>query len=594
MAMRLNVQYGLVATEGVYAAIPYKFAKTPVHDARYSNVDAAGILTVLASLHTAHLSAAATAALDRALVEVRGKGTVPRDERTRRLLYAVLVALPQVVFYENQTVVSFLDVIGIANAFAAFSGTMAFGLPLPAFKDARRRYVPEEAGGLLAVAPDVNGIELVERHVVNARREFVAGEPGPDRAAAVVRLLKARAEARPEALGARRQMVIVDACGEFGMVDSAFLRAARTFTASGELGEGGDVVYYEHKHSRGTDAVLAADADGCVVIDNLTTLTCASQAFYRLRGIDYGRQTVTFYVCGAKKMDGAALYELLAANDEARSLRSAVRGAMQEARAAMPKAGYSDFIFKNETSEDVGGTQTSQNQQTNRQTNRQQQQSVTIETNRCVNAKGDPTDIDPFVLYSAAEYGERHLEVSKLLGALRDTNVGVSPLLMYAGENPTRVEHAFAVLRTKPPTVVLCALVEVWAVAPDDSKRRPAASFYAKGGMLLRGSDAAAGDVLFGRYLCGDVLAYPEQRALLQHLKGAYAAKEEQIYKVLSCLRLAGLIENRSGLLHGLSTTTQWASQSEVEPPQVALVRAILDGSWPVPYGVPRRRQFIV
>jgi hypothetical protein len=309
----------------------------------------------------------------------------------------------------------------------------------------------------------------------------------------------------------------------------------------------------------------------------LCTASCTTH-----RGIDYGRQTVTFVVCGdGTRLDGAALYALLAANDAARALRSAARGAKQKARAEIPKAMNADFIFKNDTSEDVDGTQTSQNRQTNRQTNRQQQQSVSIATSDCVNAAGDPTGVDPFVLYSKDEYKTRKLGVSKLLGALRDTNVSVSPLLMYAGKHPTRVEHAFAVLHTKPCTVVLCALVEVWAVAPDDSKRRSRASFYAKGGMLLRGNPAAAGDVLFGRYLCGDVLAYPDQQELLHHLRRAYRGEEARIHEVLSCLRLAGLIEGRSGLLNGLSTDRNWAIRTDAEPPQVALVRQILDGSWP-------------
>jgi hypothetical protein len=592
--MRLNVQYGLVDTEGVYAAIPYKYADTPMHDSRYSNVDAAGTLAVLAALHTAALSPAAVAALERAMVEVVGKTARATlraaTEETRRLLFAVLVALPQVFYYPSQTVLSFLDALGVADAFAAFSGTMAFGLPLPALdaSDPRHRYVPQAVGGLLAVAPDKTGIALVERHVRAARCEFVPGEPSAGRANQVVAWL--------EALGRDRQLVIVDACGEFGMVDSAFLRAARTFDELGELRAGGGVVYYAHKHSRGTDAALDVDAAGQVVVDENTTLTRASQAMYRLRGIDYGTQTVTFVVCGLSEMSGSALYDRLVANDTARSARSAQRARVQAERAEMPKHGEGDFAFANAPDDDVEGTQQQQQQQ-------QQQQHLAHDPRdtSCIRASGVPEGLDPFVLYEPADYARRELGASSLLAALRDTSVHVSPLLMYTHRDPAHgvLEHAFAVLRGTPRTVALCAQVEVWAVKPDDAGRRREASFYTKSGALLRGAPADPGDVLFGRYLCDDALAHGEQAAFLAYMRSRYATKRARarIYEVLSCLRRARLIDDgRGGALGSLSSDPDWARVSDSEPAEVALVRSVLDGTWPAPhaaYGAHRRRRFI-
>jgi hypothetical protein len=629
--MRLGVNFGLVDTEGVYLALPYKFAGAPAHQARYKHVDLSAVLTARASLAACKergLSVSARAELRRALVQIAGHANAERivrkaDQTQTFRLYAALVALRQVRFYASEVVVSFLDVLGIADTFAAFSGTMAFDLPIPRVKlsDTRAPFMPvakasasssSSASRFLVVDPDTEGNLLVKRHITGGSRERVDGAYEPGRAIRVVAELE-RLYALVKARG--RQMVVIDASGEFGLLDgNEFLAGARGFTELG-LSERGTFVYYDHKNSRGTDAKLDHDAEGWAVVDWATsTATAVAQSMYRLRGIDYA-QTIGFIVCGGSPADltGKQLYKRLAANEVARSNSVAARGRIQCDRAQKNKgtmARGDRFVFANDPGDsdmDLGGllgTQTQTQTQAQTQTQTQAQARVTD----CVavdNSSKTMRRLDPLAPYrSIAMFGASLLAVtselvksmrSKLRGKLLQTRIHVSPLLMYRPSHVGRdeYEHAFAVVterdtatspskskgksngKSKPPpkkTVVICAVIEVWAKRTDAEALRDVKCAYSRTGTLLRGTpeseSGGAGRVLFGRCLCGDTLVYDEQMALMQYLRDEYKTEGDRnaLREVLSCLHSDGLVPAQAGLVK-IPPDADWATRSLAEPP---------------------------
>jgi hypothetical protein len=562
--MKLNVNYGLVDTDGIHLALPYKFAKTPAHGSRYRDVDASAILTARAVYNDPRRTS--DQALLRAITQIVGRArateiTRTANRRQRFMLYAVLVALRQVLHFDTETVVSFVDVLGIAKAFIAFSGTMAFELPLPnVTTDARATHVP--GTGFLRVVPDGSGKRLVKRHITNAVCVPCEGEHDAKRAKTVVEILRLAHETHAD------RLVVVDASGEFGALhfdEMGFLRRARTFSAAGELRKGDGFVYYEHKHSRGTDAVLDASAVGYVVIDwDRTTLTAASQAMYRLRGIDYGKQTITFVVCGVDNKTGArdGLYARLVANERARNARLMPYAQLHRERAESEiGAKESRFEFAREMT-DLNVESTQEQEQEEQQEQEQEQ----VRYNQCVHVRvesGAHFALDPLATYDLDQYARMVIDRSRLHVRLRAANMHVSPMLMFHESTPTKIEHAFVVMRSG--VMVLCALVEVWARKEHDATRGEILGAYAKEGVLVRGSKASEGDVLFGRYLCGDSLVHDEQVALFEFLKKRPGA--EHIHYVVKCLTEARLIPAHSGVLRAFFENPDWRKVTAHDPP---------------------------
>ena len=607
---KLNVNFGLVETEGVFLAVPYKYARTPVHDARYSDANAGGVLTaraVLDACERSALPASGMRALRRALEETVGTAEahmmlelVTSEPRTTHkthqlfMLYAVLVALPQVVCYERERVTSFIDVIGIADAFAAFSGTMAFSLPVPvvdtthatAASDSRAGFMPKSNdNGTLHVKHDALGNALIEANIRRASCAVVPGAHDANRARSVIDLLQASgSKGEPERpkepkrpKRSERQMVVVDASGEFGVMPQApaFLLSGRCFAEDGTLeattDENRRLVYFDHRNARGTDADLDADADGRVVVDWTTsTVTSVAQAMYRLRGIDYGRQAVSFIVCGAPAgaagpaVDGDALYDRLVLNEEERVGRTVARAKIQLARASRHCSVQNPRTFVHEVVHATVGPDTGDRQQTQTQMQVQEQEQAQSRTATCLSVDSNEYyHIDPLVVYN-----ERRVD-SALRATLLATSVHVSPLLVYKGANKAPHELAFVVIRsaeTARTTVGICALVEVWARLAgrvDGPDTRVAA--YSARGALLHGEAAHADDVLLGTFLCGRSLPRESQIALLVYLKTRYAEEAERaaIHEVLTCLVSVRLMTPHAGLLRPLFASAAWGTPSE-------------------------------
>ena len=115
--------------------------------------------------------------------------------------------------------------------------------------------------------------------------------------------------------------------------------------------------------------------------------------------------------------------------------------------------------------------------------------------------------------------------------------------------------------------IVLCALIEVWA-RKNVVRREKLVGAYSKGGVLLRGKKTTnAGEVFFGRYLCGDSLVHEEQVALLRHLQKRNAGSVRELHEVMSCLTNAGIVPSHSGLLHALATNDEWNEVVLDDPP---------------------------
>ncbi len=640
---KLNVNFGLVATKGVYLAVPYKYAKTPVHDARYSDVNAGGTFTAQATLEACErgsLPDSGMLALRRALRQSVGSAeahaiielltssdrTGEASEHKRQkahqtfMLYAVLVALPQVVCYAHEKVTSFLDVFGIADVFAAFSGTMALSIPLPnlitsatqpPYPDSRADFMPHRNdGGMLTVTHDEIGNALVKANIRRARCRPVSGEHDAKRAHAVIAVLEDLRKTRvPKehkgTKGRERQMVVVDASGEFGVMPEVpgFLRRGRCFREDGTLepktDENAWLVYFDHRNSRGTDAELDADADGWAVVDlETSTTTSVAQAMYRLRGIDYGRQTVSFIVCGTAdaKLDGRALYARLALNETERAARTVTRGRIQLERASRHYSAYSrrDFVHEvtHSSAADAGHHQQMQMQM-------QEQEQVQSRTDTCLSVSDEYAyyHIDPLAVYERWESGD-----SALRASLLETSVHVSPLLVYTGNDNGNIAHelAFVVIASgsSRTTVGMCALMEVWTRLTGMEHEEAATgavsavSAYSARGKLLRGARASAGDVLFGTFLCGRTLPREDQKSLLAYLTRRYADPQEReaIHSVLACLVSARLLTPHAGLLRPLFVTAKWAESAESAEstdPVAAFVRSVMSAVSPA-FGRPR------
>ena len=557
---RVDVDFGLVDTEGVYLAVPHRFVMQPVHGTVYTDPDVGAVLTaiaVYAACERLTLSSCAKVALERALValsldarDVMAKvRSHPQSTRALFLLHSILVALPQVVYYKRERVTSFMDLLGTSDGFVAFSGTIALALPVPVTTDERRSFMPPVQNGSLLAVRDEAGNVLVRSILARAGVESVPGVYGPDRAAAVVALLDGRL-AMTEG-----QFVVVDASGELGIIAAPLLRDARGFV-DGVLSRGTQrVVYYDHKNSRGTDAELDARAAGYVVIDwERSTLTQATQAMYRLRGVEYG-QTVTFVVCGTERTPSTEeLLAKLQENELARIQSATERAALQKQRAELPKTGRDSFEYDAQ----LGRVDATQRQQQHQAT-----ESVCLRTRDA----GAISSHDPHVLYDLHEYKPE----SKLLGPLFSADIRVSPLLVYGD---VRLEHAFVVIGR---VVSLCALVEIWAVRKDHAHlRKSEFSAYTHEGELLRGEPAPRGLVLFGRYLCGATLPLDEQRELMLLLSTRYAtgSGRNSLRSVVRCLRETGFLGSHADPVFSFIVQDIWDAASFV-PPELGFVHEV-------------------
>jgi hypothetical protein len=85
--------------------------------------------------------------------------------------------------------------------------------------------------------------------------------------------------------------------------------------------------------------------------------------------------------------------------------------------------------------------------------------------------------------------------------------------------------------------------------------------------------------VLFGRYLCGDLIPHTEQLELLEFLRERYPGETEQkkLHEVLKCLVSAGIVPTTSGAARDLAEYADWAGRANAEPAELAFVRKTMD-----------------
>jgi hypothetical protein len=165
------------------------------------------------------------------------------------------------------------------------------------------------------------------------------------------------------------------------------------------------------------------------------------------------------------------------------------------------------------------------------------------------------------------------------------------------------LERAFVVVESgtepkSPATVVLCTLVELWARSLNkQGSQRGAYVAYTAQGFRVRDSGATAseGDVLFGRFLCGDSLTRDEQASLFEYMKLRYTTAGDRIHvkTVLACLVSSRIMPAPAGILDLLISDLNWHRHDSSQPaPDVAFVRALLA---PKAHFGPRRdsRRFI-
>jgi hypothetical protein len=544
-----RVSFGLSDDPSVLIAVPYPFANHPSPTATFADWDAA--VAFLARSVAAGLRASDAALVERDITAKFGRDApailAMLGAGARAEYYATQIAMPRLRVSERERAVAFADLLGCADRFVGFSGTMGAAIAVPAFaaSDARAALAARSIRVL-----EADDAALAREVILRSRCVCIGAERDAYRSGAVLTQIRIRID---EEGYAARPVLVVDASGEFGAFDDhlAAVQAALDpagvgfFNDQGML-EGKDrrVRYYSHRDARGVDSDVGATAVAFVVISPATAYNAAVQAAFRLRRLRDG-QEVVFISVEDEEDDGAgvSVYDLdarellarLVAN-QARHDEAAGRVAAEQTRhAEKPKRSSEDFDRDARTKYAAAclGAQVQEKAQT-------QTRSRLRHASAC---------------YHAHVQGLRTLETApvEIKRELDALGISLSPLLA-SGDTPAPM-RAFAVLQNGH--VAVMSIGEVWVV--HEAERRAAYLAFTPDGVLLRSTttDAqrrVAGAELLGRYLCDGALSIREEYALVRYLRGRYPAPEQRaaLRTVVACLVGSNFLSAATLLLHEL------------------------------------------
>ena len=551
-----RTHYGMSDDESKLVAVPFPYAGVPSATKDFSDLDVA--IAVLALSLSVAMRPCDVARLRESLRAKFPSGDIFRAlEKTPALMaryYLVHIAMRELRTSTTETAVSFVDVLGAADALVGFSGTMGHRIEAPRFDDDDpRAWCSARKVRVLGDASDALVDAVIARaRCIRAERDDRSAER--DRARAVVALIRNHAPSGPTC--------IVDGSGEFGAFhdDVAELRA--TWPDLEFFGDDGKLVrremaeqtvrYYSHRNSRGVDEEMPIETTGFVVLSmRKSRRSEIAQAAFRLRkhSLVEPSQTLVLVVTDAHgELTGATVLASLVANEAAYAAGAASLLKAQHAHAARsksvddPESFVRDVVYT-----DVAHTGEQQREQV---VEAERVVEVARVETRALVRDGAPACYEklkdaPLPDLTLANRSTK-TRISDSLAALR---IGLSPMITIrelAGD--ARIRRAFAV---NPSGLVVLTVVEAWALYERDQSY----AYYTEGGERMFGEPAAPDDVLLGRFLCDDTLSVLEEIALLRSLASKYASDHElrSLQQVIECLVSSRFLSSACVALHELT-----------------------------------------
>ena len=334
---KLNYQYGLA--KGRLLAVPYSAVNTPVIGSSFSDIDVAAILTCLVR-KAQGLSVEDLHFLDKRLHQIMmdfGAHLVSQqlvqslriDDENRQKLYLACILLPdQLRAFSKQYNVSFIDLMesGFAQRRFGFSGTSL--MLIPQFHD--HPWDPN-------IAPDVTGDAKIQRNIKGGNAHvlhYTSFQQLCKRLKQYDVLIDAGALLREQGSA----LAIVKEWAKADDSDYTYVfinddHEVREYTPSDTTAyrpykfssDRKFKWYFDQRHTVGIDLTIADNAKGLVLIAPRSKLADVAQAIYRMRGINKGKQTVSFMLeskcteCATdqkcSKLDQHKLYDLLLSNN---------------------------------------------------------------------------------------------------------------------------------------------------------------------------------------------------------------------------------------------------------------------------------------
>ena len=545
-----RTHYGMSDDESKLVAVPFPYAGVPSATKDFSDLDVA--IAVLALSLSVAMRPCDVARLRESLRAKFPSGDIFRAlEKTPALMaryYLVHIAMRELRTSTTEKAVSFVDLLGAADALVGFSGTMGHRIEAPRFADDDpRAWCSARKVRVLGDASDA----LVDAVIARARCIPVRAER--DRARAVVALIRKHAPSGPTC--------IVDGSGEFGAFhdDVAELRA--TWPDLEFFGDDGRLVrremaepivrYYSHRNSRGVDKEMPIETTGFVVLSmRKSRRSEIAQAAFRLRkhSLVEPSQTLVLVVTDAHgELTGATVLASLVANEAAYAAGAASLLKAQHAHAARSKSvDDTESFARAVVYTDVAHTGEQQRDQV---VEAEKVVEVARVETRALVRDGAPACYErlkdaPLPDLTLANRSTK-TKISDSLAALR---IGLSPMITIrelAGD--ARIRRAFAV---NPSGLVVLTVVEAWALYERDQSY----AYYTEGGERMFGEPAAPDDVLLGRFLCDHTLSVLEEIALLRSLASKCASDELRcLQQVIKCLVSSRFLSSACVALHELT-----------------------------------------
>jgi hypothetical protein len=632
-----RTHYGMSHIESKVGAVPYPYSGTPSEFMDFSDIDVRMAAFVLSVYGTKDMRPVDVSTLNDYIIGKFGPAAtgiidaLAANGNEQRRYYLTELGMPVITMSPSETAVSFVDVMGAAQTFVGFSGTMGTTIEAPTRKrngtpsDSQVTYYEEpkdprcnRVEHTAVVHDDAASNELVKAIITGAtiKNERVIyvnpAPPGVDRAKEAIRLI------HEHTMTHTSSVCIVDGNGELGAFDDDVTELQKTWPRLEYFGPDGRVVppaphaertvrYYSHRNSRGVDSVMPLETVGYTMMSRSeakgkSRLSEIAQAVFRLRRLSATgpTQTVVLVVLSDQAPgdgnDGAELFAILKANDDAYLVSAAHTKKKQMEHAAKFKASNNDFVRHVEydavdPEAATMKTKTAQKQQVHVSEAKNKAQSQKTEEHMFTRQVGIPCyeklaketrDDGALRLANRATKTEIHI-------SLETTGIALSPIItirdlveaspaliirmygqselaavMMHRSNATR--RAFAVNRAG--TLVVLTVVEVWAkYTADSSNAEGPYAYYTHDGAFILGSapirdfNDKSPVLLFGRFLCDDALSIEEEIRLLAYIRIKYtsAMQINSFRRVVDCLTSSKFLSRKTVLLVHLALSGESA-----------------------------------
>ncbi|MEI6136421.1 MAG: DUF3638 domain-containing protein, partial [Chloroflexota bacterium] len=560
--MVYRTHYGMSDVAKKLVAVPYPYAGTPSATKDFSDLDVA--VAVLALSIALGMRPGDVARLK---VDLRARfstGAIFRafegNPVLMRRYYASQIAMRELRTCSTEKSVAFVDLLGVADTFVGFSGTMGVQIAAPTFGDGDPRAWCSARSA--HVIDDEASNDLVDAVIRRARCVPVpAAAPCADRATSAIATIAADMRPGPAC--------IIDGSGEFGAFedDVGELRKQwawiEFFGGDGRRvrqppgGSAPTVLYYSHQNSRGVDSDMPIETTGFVTVSRTKSVRSdIAQAIFRLRGLSLrGRsQSVVLVVTSereAGEVTGEDILAMLVANEAAYATSAASLQREQHAHAQKAKREDDPAAFvRRVVYTDVVRAAKEQT--------RVVVAHKTVEGAKTASALRRGFEAACYEKLTGSESSDAELTLAnastktKISDSLAALGIGLSPMLTI--RELTRLEEIRRAFAVNERGLVVLTVVEAWARyahAPGENY-----TYFTESGAPMFGPGAAPADVVLGRFLCGDTLSVVEEVGLLGHLASKYKSESELIClrAVFECLFSSRFLRSSCVMLHELGT----------------------------------------